>query len=154
MKLTDLKYYDELAPSTQAQARLNVIASVKSPNGRHIAQALRAYVADRNRAINDPHHIPRLLNGQKALQKIRDDAESYLIPFIRANKLIFTSCGAYVTYVHFFTLFVKGKEYLPTPSQQTTLRDPYIDVNRRGPDYHEWLYRMHRYIIRYMIIKG
>ncbi|AEZ66258.1 hypothetical protein phiTE_092 [Pectobacterium phage phiTE] len=38
MNLTDLKYYDELTPAAQAEARRNVAASVQTHHGREIGR--------------------------------------------------------------------------------------------------------------------
>lgn len=153
MNLTDLKYYDELTPAAQAEARRNIAASVQAGNSRNIAKALRAYVQDANRAINDPLHIKRVINGGEAWRKIRQEGDAYLIRFIRSNRVIFTPCGAYVAYVERFTMFKAGREYIPTDDEQKALRTPYIDVNGRGPAFHDWLYRMH-HKIKFFMIRG
>lgn len=151
MNLADLKYYDELPPSAQAQARRNVAASVQTYHGRNIGKAFFKFQCDPNRAINDPLHIRRIINGGEAWRKIRQEGDSYLIRFIRSNRVIFTECGAYVAHVTSFTMFIDGREYIPTPNEQKALRTPYIDVNGRGPAFHDWLYRMHHKIKFFMI---
>ena len=151
MNLTDLKYYDELTPAAQAEARRNVAASVQTYHGRNIGKAFFNFQRDPHGAINDPHHIRRIINGGQAWEKIRKQGNDYLIRFIRDNKVIFTPCGAYVSYVRAFTMFIDGLEYIPTDKQQKTLRTPYIDVNERGPAFHDWLYRMHHKIKFFMI---
>lgn len=135
MNLTDLKYYDELTTAAQAEARRNIAASVQAGNSQNIANALRAYVQDANRAINDPLHVRRIINGGEAWRKIRQEGDAYLIRFIRSNRVIFTPCGAYVAYVGRFTMFKEGREYIPTDDEQKALRTPYIDVNGRGPGF-------------------
>lgn len=151
MKLTDLKYYDELTPAAQAEARRNIAASEKAGHSRNVAKAFRAYAEDANKAINDPLHIKRVINGGQAWRKIRQEGDAYLIRFIRSNRVTFTECGAYVSYVTAFTLIKEGREYIPTDDEQKALRMPYIDVNARGPDYHNWLYKMHHKIKHFMI---
>lgn len=153
MNLTDLKYYDELTPAAQAEARRNVSASVQAYHGRRIGKAFFKFQSDRHGAVNDPLHIRRIINGGESWRKIRKEGDAYLIPFIRSNRIIFTSCGAYVAQGvrGGFTMFTNGVEYLPTPLQQKTLKTPYIDANIRGPEFHDWLYRMHHRIKFFMI---
>lgn len=153
MNLTDLKYYDELTPAAQAEARRNVAASVQTYHGRAIGKAFFKYQRDPHGAINDPLHIRRIINGGEAWRKIRQEGDAYLIRFIRSNRVIFTPCGAYVAYVDSFTMFIDGLEYIPTAEQQKALRMPYIDVNGRGPAFHDWLYRMH-HKIKFFMIRG
>lgn len=153
MNLTDLKYYDELTPAAQAEARRNMAASVALWRKRDINALRGEYLANIHRAINDPYHIRRFINGQSAHNKIRDLGDAYLIPYIRANKVIFTECGAYVQYLKRFTMIIEGREWLPTAEQQRALRMPYIDVNGRGPAFHDWLYRMH-HKIKFFMIRG
>lgn len=153
MNLTDLKYYDELTPAAQAEARRNVAASVQTYHGRNIGKAFFKFQRDPHGAINDPLHIRRIINGGEAWRKIRQEGDAYLIRFIRSNKVIFTECGAYVAYVSSFTVFIDGLEYIPTAEQQKALRTPYIDVNGRGPAFHDWLYRMH-HKIKFFMIRG
>lgn len=154
MNLTDLKYYDELTPAAQAEARRNMAASVALWRKREINAMRGEYLANINRAINDPYHVRRFINGQSAHNKIRGLGDAYLIPYIRANKVIFTDCGAYVCYLERFTLIIGGREWLPTDQDQKTLTAPYIAVNQRGPDYHQWLYATHSRIKRNMVLGG
>lgn len=154
MNLTDLKYYDELTPAAQAEARWNIAASVALWRKRDINALRGDYLANIHRAINDPYHIRRFINGQSAHNKIRDLGDAYLIPYIRANKVIFTECGAYVYYLKRFTMFIEGREWLPTDQDQKALTAPYIAANQRGPDYHQWLYATHSRIKRNMVVKG
>lgn len=86
MNLTDLKYYDELTIEAQKEARRNVAASEAIANTRNIEKTYWQYVANPNRAINDPLHMRRLVDGQEASQKIRKMGDAYLIPFIRSNR--------------------------------------------------------------------
>lgn len=151
MNLSELYYYDELTQSAQAEARRNVAASVETYHGRSIGKAFFKFQRDPHKAINDPLHIKRIINGGESWRKIRREGDSYLTRFIRSNRVIFTECGAYVAYVSSFTMFIDGLEYIPTATQQKALRGPYIDVNGRGPDYHDWLYKMHHKIKHFMI---
>ncbi|AIA64683.1 hypothetical protein HL10_gp153 [Cronobacter phage CR8] len=153
MNLTDLKYYDELTPAAQAQARRNAIASEAIHRKKHIEEARQRFKADPNKAINDPYHIRKLYNGGAAGRKIRQEGDAYTIRFIRSNRMIFTECGAYVYYVTAFGMIKEGREYIPTAEQQKELRTPYIDVNGRGPAFHDWLYRMH-HKIKFFMIRG
>ena len=153
MNLTDLKYYDELTPAAQAEARRNMAASVALWRKRDINALRGDYLANIHKAINDPLHIRRFINGQSAHNKIRDLGDSYLIPYIRCNKVIFTECGAYVYYLERFMMVIGGREWLPTDQDQKALRGPYIAVNERGPAFHDWLYRMH-HKIKFFMIRG
>lgn len=153
MNLTDLKYYDELTPAAQAEARRNVAASVQIHHKRGIDKAYWQYIANPNKAINDPFHIRRIINGGEAWRKIRREGDGYLIRFIRSNKVIFTECGAYVYYLERFMMIIEGREWLPTDQDQKALRGPYIAVNERGPAFHDWLYRMH-HKIKFFMIRG
>ena len=153
MNLSKLFYYDELTPAAQAEARRNVAASVSCHHGRYIARSWFKFKADPNKAINDPLHIRRVINNGEAWRKIRQEGDAYLIRFIRSNRVIFTSCGAYVAHVSAFTMFSCGQEYIPPPVQQVALKQPYIDVNARGPAFHDWLYRMH-HKIKFFMIRG
>lgn len=143
MNLAELKYYDELTPAAQVEARRNMVASVALWRKREINALRGEYLANIHSAINDPCHVRRFINGQSAHNKIRDLGDSYLIPYIRANKVIFTDCGAYVYYLERFMMIIEGREWLPTDQDQKALRAPYIAVNQRGPDYHDRLYATH-----------
>lgn len=151
MNLINLKYYDELTPQAQAKARRNVTASEAIANSRDIEKAYWQYVASPNRAINDPLHIRRVFNGQTASIKIRKMGDAYLIPFIRSNRIVFTDCGGYVYYLKQFVIIKGCREYIPTSDEQKLLRNPYIDINDRGPVYHAWLYGMHHKVKHFMI---
>lgn len=151
MNLTDLKYYDELTIEAQKEALRNVAASEAIANTRNIEKTYWQYVANPNRAINDPLHIRRLFNGQVASQKIRKMGDVYLIPFIRSNRIVFTDCGGYVYYLKHFVIIKGCREHIPTSDEQKLLRIPYIDINDRGPAYHAWLYGMHHKIKHFMI---
>jgi hypothetical protein len=153
MNLTDLKYYDELTPAAQAEARRNIAASVALWRKRDINALRGDYLVNIHRAINDPYHIRRFINGQSAHNKIRDLGDTYLIPYIRANKVIFTECGAYVYYLERFMMVIEGREWLPTDQDQKALRGPYNTVNERGPAFHDWLYGMH-HKIKFFMIRG
>lgn len=151
MNLTNLKYYDELTPDAQAEARRNVTASEAIANSRNISKAYVTYIVNPNKAINDPLHIRHLFNCQAASQKIRKMGDVYLIPFIRSNRIVFTDCGGYVYYLKHFVIIKGCREYIPTSDEQKLLRIPYIDINDRGPTYYAWLYGMHHKVKHFMI---
>lgn len=151
MNLSNLKYYDELSPAAQSAARRNVAASVEVAKNRDISKAFYTWRKNKDHAINDPLHIKRLVNSQKAFKEIRTKGNAFLIPYIRANRVVFTDCGAYVYYVERFTMFIHGGEYIPTAEEQKALRTPYIEANERGADFHKWLYDMHHKIKHFMI---
>jgi hypothetical protein len=67
--------------------------------------------------------------------------DKYLIPFIQQNRTIFTECGAYVYYLVDFGVVSGGKRVTLDAEQQKEIRQPYLDVNDRGPAYHDNLYR-------------
>lgn len=170
MNLTNLKYYDELTPAAQAEARINILVPEQLARDErlalwryHLAQATvnrlkvkKGYTAQGTTIhtfINDTKRVKRFLNGQRALQKVKQQGDAYLIRFIRDNRTIFTECGAYVAYYKDFSLIKNGQPYYLSDDQQKALRQPYIDVNARGIAYHDWLYRMH-HKIKFFMVRG
>lgn len=141
MNTKQLKYYDELSPAAQTAARFNVMIPELEANTRRLATARQVWRADIHKAINDAHHVRRLMNGAQALYKARRMGNEYVIPYIRSNRTIFTECGAYVYYIKSFTVIKNGVEYPLTEEESAPLRDAYIAVNERGPDYHDRLHR-------------
>jgi len=136
-------YYDELSTEAQAQARINILVPEYEARKREIKEALSAWCTNSNKAINDPYHIRRLFNGGAALRKVKQFGNDYLIRFIRDNRTIFTDKGDYVYYI---------KECVELVSQGSNIKlnsdnvkqlaiQAYIDVNHRGPDFHDNLYR-------------
>lgn len=146
-------YYDELSQEAQAQARINVLVPEYEAKARNIAQALQTWKDNKNKAINDPSHIRRLINGSAALRKVKAQGDKYLIPYIRQNVTIFTNNGEYVYYIKDCVGIVsKGKRYKLNGNDVKQLAiQAYIDVNDRGPAYHRWLYNMHHKIKHFMI---
>lgn len=146
-------YYDELSQEAQAQARINVLVPEYEAKARNIAQALQTWKDNKNKAINDPSHIRRLINGSAALRKVKAQGDKYLIPYIRQNVTIFTNNGEYVYYIKDCVEIVsKGKRYKLNGNDVKQLAiQAYIDVNDRGPAYHRWLYNMHHKIKHFMI---
>lgn len=165
-------YYDELTPAAQAAARKNVMVPEKAAHDEQIAGL--AYWVSRcklarlkrkaghatpgaesiHALINNPLHIRRIINGSAALYKARDLGDAYIIPYIRSNRTIFTIDGDYV----FYDCQVKGialitnENYFYLNQEQNAVAVPaYIDVNDRGPAFHDWLYRMHHRIKFFMI---
>lgn len=168
MDFTTLKYYDELTPEAQAQARMNILVPVKINLASLKAEAKYSVSVARlnrlraakghpvqgvtiNSLVNDPYHISQFFYSENVLRKVERLGDAYLLPYIRENRCIFTPCGAYVVYTGIFELIHDGKIYIPTPEEQKALREPYIVVNERGPAFHDWLYRMHHKIKFYMI---
>lgn len=144
MNLSKLFYYDELSPVAKEQAKINVMVPEVEAKACNIEKAYWQYRANPNKAINDAMHIKRLTNGAKAFYKVRAMGDNYLIPFIQQNKTIFTECGAYVYYLVDFGVVSGGKRVILDAEQQKEIRQPYLDVNDRGPAYHRELYNRMR----------
>lgn len=165
-------YYDELSREAQAAARKNIVVPEVAAHDENICR-LQLFVSrcklarlKRNHGkakpghesihelINDRDHIKRVINGSAALTKIRCEGDPYLIRFIRANKAIFTVSGDYVFLdceTCMIALVTNESFYHLNHEQNQVARQPYIDVNERGPAYHDQLYRMHDKIKRLMI---
>lgn len=145
-------YYDELDQAAQQQAKINVmIPEIEGHKGR-LAEAAETWKTNKHKAINDPMHIKRLINGSTALRKVKQQGDDYLIPFIRQNLTIFTDKGDYVYYMGTVAIISEGITYLICdPGPARLAKQAYIDVNDRGPTYHDWLYRMHHRIKHFMI---
>lgn len=165
-------YYDELSSEAKAAARKNIVIPEVAAHQEHIARlqffVSRCKLARLKRKhghatpgaesihelINDRNHIKRLINGSGALTKIRRQGDQYLIPFIRANKTIYTVNGDYVFLdceTCMIALVTNETFYHLNEQQNQVARQPYVDVNKRGPAYHDQLYRMHDKIKRLMI---
>lgn len=165
-------YYDELTPAAQAAARRNIMIPEQDAHDEKIA-ALSYFVSRCKLArlkrkaghptpgaesihtvINDRMHIRRIINGSAALYKARDQGESYIIPYIRSNRTIFTINGDYVyldCQTSMIAMITNGNHYHLNQEYHQIARQPYIDVNERGTAYHDWLYRMHHRIKFFMI---
>lgn len=165
-------YYDELSGEAQKAARKNIVVPevvahrARIGNILHFVNRCKLARVKRNQEaatpgagsihtlINDRNHIKRLINGSQALYKIRSQGDDYLIRYIRDNRTIFTAEGDYV-YLDCETcmiaLVTNEMFYHLNAEQNQVARQPYIDVNQRGPAYHAWLYRMHHRIKHFMI---
>lgn len=142
MNLSKLFYFDELSPKAQEQAKINVMIPEFEAKTKRIDEAYQQYSANPNKAVNDPYHIQRLINGSKAIYKARAMGDKYLLPYLRQNCTIFTECGAYVYYIGCVCVVAGGVTTLICdPDQNRLAVRAYIDVNERGPDYHKELYR-------------
>lgn len=141
MNLSKLFYFDELTPAAQEQARINVMIPEFEAKAKNIEKAYWQYRDNPNKAINDPYHIKRLINGSQAIYKTRAMGDKYMLPYLRQNCTIFTECGAYVYYLFSFSIISGGERVALNAEQQREIRQPYIDVNERGPAYHDRLYR-------------
>lgn len=165
-------YYDELTPTAQAAARKNIMIPEQDAHDEKIA-ALSYFVSRCRLArlkrkaghakpgtesihylINDKMHIRRIINGSAALHKARKKGEAYIIPFIRSNRTIFTINGDYVYYdcqTKMIAMIIDEKHFHLNQEYNAVATPAYIDVNGRGPAYHDWLYRMHHRIKFFMI---
>ncbi|URC22772.1 hypothetical protein KASHIRA_01980 [Serratia phage vB_SmaM-Kashira] len=142
MNLSKLFYFDELTPAAQEQARVNVMIPELEAKSKNIYKARAQYMESPNKAINDPHHIRRLINGSQAIYKARAMGDKYLLPYLRQNCTIFTECGAYVYYLGRVSVVAGGiTTLICDPDQSRIATQAYIDVNERGPAYHDRLYR-------------
>jgi hypothetical protein len=142
MNLSKLFYFDELTPAAQEQARINVMIPEFEAKAKNIEKARQAYRDNPNKAINDLHHIKRLINGSQAIYKARAMGDKYMLPYLRQNCTIFTECGAYVYYLGCITAISEGASIeIWGPEESKTAIQAYIDVNARGPAYHSRLYR-------------
>lgn len=165
-------YYDELSSEAQAAARKNIVIPEVAAHEEHIARlqffVSRCKLARLKRKhghatpgsesihelINDRNHIKRLINGSGALHKIRSQGDRYLLPYIRQNRTIFTVNGDYVFLdceTCMIALVTNETFYHLNEEQNQVARQPYIEVNQRGPAYHDQLYKMHDKIKRLMI---
>lgn len=142
MDLSKLFYYDELSPEAQEQAKINVMIPEFEAKSKNIGKAYWQYMDNPNKAINDPNHIKRLINGSQAIYKARAMGDKYLLPYLRQNCTIFTACGAYVYYLGRVSVVAGGVTTLICdPEESRIATRAYIDVNERGPTYHDRLYR-------------
>lgn len=160
--LSKFYYFDELSEAAQEAAKKNILIPELDAHWERLIAL--SYFVDRcklarlkrkaghatpgsesiHTLINDRNHIKRLINGAQALYKIRAQGDRYLIPFIRANLTIFTVDGDYV-YLDCQTssvaLITNEKHFHLNQEYHQVARQPYIDVNERGPAYHDRLYR-------------
>lgn len=135
-------------------ARRNVIVSVMNAKNRGIAKAFYTWKKGPHKAINDPNHIKRVINGLTAWKNIRLKGNDYLIPYIRSNRICLTECGSYIAlHGKDFIIYQNGGERFATAVESTKMIQPYIEVNQRGPTYHQWLYNMHHKVKHFMIRK-
>lgn len=142
MDLSKLFYYDELSPEAQEQAKINVMIPEFEAKTKRIEEAYQSFRANPNKAINDPKHIKRLINGSQAIYKARLMGDKYLLSYIRQNCTIFTECGAYVYYLGSVAVVSGGVTTLVCdPDKSKIATQAYTEVNRRGRAYHCRLYR-------------
>lgn len=148
-------YYDELSDEAKAQARINVLVPEYEAKSRDIKKALSTWCENSNKAINDPYHIKRLINGSAALRKVKQFGDDYLIRYIRDNRTIFTDSGDYVYYMGTIAIISDGVTHLICdPDAARLAKQAYIDVNDRGPAYHNNLYRTWHRIKHFMIVNN
>lgn len=149
-------YYDELSDEAKAQARINVLVPEYEAKSRDIKKALSAWCENSNKAINDPYHIRKLFNGSAALRKVKQFGNDYLIRYIRDNRTIFTDKGDYVYYIKECVEVVTHSKRLKLDSDEVKQLaiTAYCDVNDRGPDYHNNLYRTWHRIKHFMIVNN
>lgn len=156
MNITKFFYYDELSEEAKAQARINVLVPEYEARSRDIKKALSAWCEDSNKAINDPYHIRKLFNGSEALRKVKQFGNDYLIRYIRDNRTIFTDNGDYVYYIkECVEVVTQGKRLKLNSDEVKQLAiEAYCDVNDRGPNYHNNLYRTWHRIKHFMIVNN
>lgn len=166
-------YYDELDQAAQQQAKINIMLPEIAAREESIAHwKMFISIAKTNEAkkragwkvkpdevtihtlINNRLHHKRFVNGSQAYYKVKAQGDKYLIPYIRSNRTIFTDKGDYV-YLGSnsqIEIISNGEVYhLNNNDEKQLARQAYIDVNARGPAYHDWLYRMHHRIKHFMI---
>lgn len=164
-------YYDELDQAAQQQAKINIMLPEIAAREESIAHwKMFISIAKTNEAkkragwkvkpddvtihtlINNRLHHKRFVNGSQAYYKVKAQGDKYLIPYIRSNRAIFTDKGDYVYYMGTVAIISEGITYLICdPGPARLAKQAYIDVNDRGPAYHDWLYRMHHRIKHFMI---
>lgn len=156
MNVKKFFYYDELSDEAKAQARINVLIPEYEARSREIKKALSAWCDNSNKAINDPDHIRKLFNGSAALIKVKQFGDDYLIRYIRDNRTIFTDQGDYVYYIKECVEVITQSKRLKLDSDEVKqlAKDAYCEVNDRGPDYHNNLYRTWHRIKHFMIVNN
>lgn len=149
-------YFDELSREAKEQARINVMIPEIEGHKNRLAIAAETWKANPHKAINDPMHIRRLINGSEALRKVKAQGDKYLLSYIRQNLTIFTDKGEYIYYItRHCEIVSQGKRFkLDSDDVKQLAIQAYIDVNDRGPAYHRELYRMWHRVKHFMIVNN
>ena len=96
-----LVQFDDLDDSAKVVAIEKVVNDLKAAHTKEVSEAKAKYQDNKNKAINDPIHIKRNINGMEALNKFRATGNDYLLKFIRSNLIWFLPSGEMVDiYTH------------------------------------------------------
>ena len=85
--------FDDLAGDKQEIAKADVYSSECQAQSKHIAKAKAQFKANKNKAINDPYHVRRLMNNMPVSVKMKTFGDDYLVNFIRSNVIWFNKDG-------------------------------------------------------------